>query len=115
MLYDRKKDLNEDGKIFLKAAGYIQEHGWCRGVLERDGRVCMAGALRKALDLPMMYVSPFVTKKKEQNYHRLMEKLELGIADGSGVGTWNDRDDRTMEQVIEKLESVAYKETINVI
>jgi len=48
MLYDFRKDLDEDSKTFLKARDYIQEHGWCQGDFENDkGEVCMSGARGK--------------------------------------------------------------------
>lgn len=109
MLYDRKLDLDEDQKVLLRVRDYIQEHGWCQNFFENGkGEVCLAGALRKVLGLPIIDSTP-----NENNYYRFLGKFELVI--GSTVGRWNDEDYRTKEQVIDVLDQLIWrkKEEVN--
>jgi hypothetical protein len=49
MLYDKRWDTKPQTNVAatLNAmADYIDEHGWCRFSYEKEGRVCITGALR---------------------------------------------------------------------
>jgi hypothetical protein len=40
--------LDEDSAALLRAAAYIEEHGWCQRTMKtHDGRVCMVGAVQE--------------------------------------------------------------------
>lgn len=42
------KQLSPEAKIFLRAADYVREHGWCQGLwVGENGSVCFVGALMK--------------------------------------------------------------------
>ena len=49
MLYNKRWDLDEIGKILWDAADYIEQAGWTQHALETpNGRVCMLGAIIKS-------------------------------------------------------------------
>ena len=98
MLYDKKWDkevkvVDEVGQALLKAADFIEEYGWCQGrVEESDGRVCMLGAIS------------YVTDGHWNSPYKKIASL-LGVP-GS---VWNDRPERTAEEVTAFLRHAAYQ------
>lgn len=51
MLFDPKwkeTEVDETGQLLLRAADYMQKHGWCVGGFENaKGEVCIFGAIMK--------------------------------------------------------------------
>jgi hypothetical protein len=94
---DVKPDLDEIGKVFLRTADYIEEHGWCQHQLrDPKGRVCLAAAITKDMH---NYDDGGATI----NAWGLL-KRSLG---GSAM-KWNDAPERTKDEVIAKLKELAY-------
>ncbi len=96
MLYDKKWNqeakVDEVGERLLKAADYIEKHGWCQHILmDSKGRVCILGALGKVCVGDMT---------KENN--RLREFV------GPCVASWNNKPGRTVEEVTALLRNAAY-------
>ncbi len=98
MLYDPKwkeaKVLDEVGEGLLKAAKYIEDHGWCQNTVEDEkGQVCIIGALDYAglRRLGWVTASGRVTK-----------------AVGSNFINWNNHPKRTKQEVINILKQAAY-------
>lgn len=75
------------------AAEYLRTHGWRQGDWEGpDGSVCLAGALLKTGSWQRAHV----------------DALGLGYAVSTvGVGQWNDTPGRTIDEVLDRLESAA--------
>ncbi len=102
MLYDKKWDkeikvVDEVGKVMLKAADYIEEHGHCKHVLCDDkGAVCIRGALIR--------VGSFTQLTKAE-----LRLKEFGIPWNERVGVvdWNNAPERTGEEVIAALRAAA--------
>lgn len=86
-------------KALLDAAQYIREHGWCQYTTETvDGRVCAMGAIYRAVSPPVsLYVSPAAGPVQILGHY-------LGV---EFIGEWNDRPERTAEEVIAALEQAA--------
>ena len=79
-------------QALLDAADYIRKHGWCQGESFGEGEtVCAAGAIWSV------------------NIDQ-WEDAMWALADHIGtpnVGDWNDKPDRTKEEVIAALEQAA--------
>ena len=90
-------------KILLKAARILEKSGWIRYEMERNGRYCMIGALRKAA-----FGSPYMPIQQNQphrSYHRAVREL----ADYGYCFGWNDEPDRRGKEVIAALRKTARK------
>ncbi len=49
MLYNEKWNRSKTGEIFLQAADYMRERGWCQKIaIDGDGSVCLIGAISQA-------------------------------------------------------------------
>jgi hypothetical protein len=93
---DKPVELDETGKVLMRAAEIVRERGWCQLDYEDDqGRVCAAGALYAASGDEWPYVA--------------MGRRRLAASLGRAVETWNDVPGRTKEEVIEALERAAYQ------
>lgn len=103
--------LDDTGKVLLDAAGYIEEHGWCKRTLRaRDGRVCAIGAIRMAaaataLEPQSLAEEVIVAARIEQKVMSAAWRLSDHI--GDNVAIWNDRAKRTKEEVITALREAA--------
>lgn len=92
------KQLSPEAFVLLKAADYIDGHGWCQGAIaDEEGRVCAVGAITMVtggLDAPM---------GTRLDVELLLYKYlgEIPVPD------WNDRPERTKEQVTAALRSAA--------
>ena len=91
--------VDEVGQVLLRAADILRESGWCRYRTRReDGARCAIGAIGEA--------AAGSGRKYIYAYDRMADAL--GIRD-IGIGFWNDRPERTKEQVIEAFERAAYR------
>lgn len=92
----RLVQVDEVGQALLNAADVLRRDGWCQGE-SRDpqGRHCALGALMEAGSVTAVMRGGVRLKRS------------LGLEDTS-VAFWNDRPERTKEQVIEALERAAY-------
>ena len=80
----------------MKASEILKERGWCQGEYENDkGNVCLARSISLGYNSPIGWLE--VTG-------RLLRKIR--IQRFSGLCEWNDVPGRTVEEVIELLESV---------
>ena len=99
MLHDPKWDkqveveLDAASRSLLSAAAYIEEHGWCQGVLRKDtGEVCMIGAF--------MFINCNYTV-----FSRLSAAIGVPPMD---ISRWNDAPGRTKNEVVDSLRKAAY-------
>lgn len=88
-------------QVLLDAADYMETHGHCKGRQEdSSGRVCLIGSLIKVTGSEKDR-HPYV------NEARLQFERRMGIPDFTGF-LWNDRFERTSEEVIAAMRKVAY-------
>lgn len=108
MLYDKKWGLDEVSKGLLKAAEYIEEHGWCqRMTFNERGESCLSFALDKAFGIDTSF-DEYRLKVEARN--RLMKPiLEVMTENVACIINWNDAKGRTKEEVINLLREVAYQ------
>lgn len=94
--WDRKPAVDECGQMLLRAADYIEEHGWCQHKLKDDeGRVCLLGAIWK-VDGEGLNFMPRVDRA-------------AGV-DAGGLISWNNALGRTKQEVVDVLRRAAYTE-----
>jgi len=96
----------------LKAADYIRQHGHCKKRLWNDkGEVCIIGAIIR-VSIKDMSVTDFI----EMLHHpgRICNGTLQIIFNRIGpIGVWNDAPERTKEEVISVLESIALGDNHN--
>lgn len=114
MYLDEKKIgeviLDEVGECLLRAADYIEKHGWCKNTLiDQEGRACLFGAVyigannkfklgqRAAIAENRLYLCAC---------DRVYNELDKIGAKGKG-SEWNDRPSTTKEDVIGVLKRAA--------
>jgi hypothetical protein len=103
MLYNKRWDLDEIGKILWDAADYIEQAGWTQHALETsNGRVCMLGAIIKS------------GANGSFNQYPAVERLAIHLGRKCGdlagfVVTWNDYTCKSQEQAVEALRAAAKK------
>lgn len=75
----------------MKAWELLEQKGWCQGAFVSNGRHCAMGALREVYpdDLELWKAQGKMLSALEPSY--------------SSVTWWNDRPERTKEEVIAKL------------
>lgn len=94
------RKLSKDRLAFLKAADYIEQHGWCQKVLQdMDGKVCLLGALSFGGADGMCSV-----RLVEQVGRYLKRK---GLTKRGTAVVWNDKPGRTKEEVVAALRGAA--------
>ncbi len=107
MLYDTKWDkevlLDEVGEILLKAADYIDKHGWCQRRAFIGKKACLLGAVAAVIDGGIGTATITPTAAYEKAYCRLAKLV-------SGMGNWNDAPGRTKDEVVAVLRTAAYLE-----
>lgn len=106
--------MSTASEVAIKAAAYIREHGHVRNELRAfDGGACFNGAILITLfsgDLPKEQFKLWDALDPEAN-----RDLFNLISDTAGVildfdpVEWNNRDDRTGEEVADLLDQVAAK------
>lgn len=89
------KPLEQYRTDLLRAADYIEEHGWCQRSWRFGQRVCAMGAIGESLKGGW-------DRKRFLDAHRALEK-----AVGGSVPGWNDERGQTKENVVAKLREVA--------
>lgn len=96
MLFDPKwkqTELDEAGEKLLRAADYMEKHGWCREVfVDVDGAVCLAGAIRES---------------GSGNYGAT-SRLYCFL--GRDIHEWNDNVCQSKQQAVAALRAAAYYE-----
>lgn len=96
------KPLDEVAGRLLKAAQALREHGWSQKMYqERDGRMCAVGAI--------MFVDghvPYSTEQASAGAMAAYTRLQRVI--GHTVQSWNDKPERTADEVIRALETAAW-------
>ncbi len=94
------------GKIrdtFLKAAEYIELHGWTQGTYKNaSGEVCTAGALERVCAIDG---SGYYPQENMDLYYATMDHFRRTV--GVNAITWNDRLRRTKKQVLKLLRDLA--------
>jgi hypothetical protein len=92
-------DLEMAGDL-RNAAAYLRGYGWRQGNFGGDGGPrCMAGAILSAKKI--------FCNKYDFNYSLALRFAPNGF-DGPGeIGTWNDAQGRTLDEVLDRLESTA--------
>jgi hypothetical protein len=74
---------------FLEAAAFLRERGWCQDTREdHHGRVCLVEAIETVADV--------------------WDASALGFDDDEEPEDWNDHPDRTLSEVLERLERAAW-------
>jgi hypothetical protein len=101
MLSDPKWDekievkFDEASLHLLRAADYIQQHGWCQGKsFGPNETVCILGALDH-------------TKGSRRHFRDAVDKLRSFIG-GGAVNKWNDACGRTKDEVLHIMRKAAY-------
>jgi len=93
--------LDRAGQDLMRAAAYIDEHGWCQHALATNaGAVCMVGALNSV-------------GASREAWFRIQK--HLGVSLPSGIDGWpiahfNDAETTTKEAVLDKLITAALSE-----
>src|SRR5687768_4043656 len=95
-------ELDAASVLLLRAADYIERHGWCQGKLfQPDGRACLVGALQKVAAGDYL-----VDPVHNAAWKRLQDSLN------GFVGVWNDEEGRTQDEAVAKLRSVALESSL---
>jgi hypothetical protein len=94
-------DIRETAR---RAAAILRERGWCQGAYSRhNGTVCLIGAVNVAQGRPAWFEPD---PGDSPAFDAMIWRLE--VATGCGVvALWNDRANRTADEVIAVLERVA--------
>lgn len=94
------RKLSKDRLAFLKAADYIEQHGWCQQVLQdMDGRVCLLGALSFVASGSLCSV------RLVGQVGRYLKRT--GLTKRGTAVVWNDKPGRTKEEVVAVLRGAA--------
>lgn len=95
--------MDEADVLLLDAERYIQEHGWCQGHYEYDGKVCVVGAL-----MAVWRQDPYA---RTRGYDPAWMKLQTALHGIPGIPTtvglcpqfYNDLRSTTKEDIINLL------------
>lgn len=83
--------LDKDSEALLRAAAYIEEHGWCQHTMRaHGGRVCMVGAVEEVTG-----------ESCSSAWTKLQDAME------GACGHWNDAPGRTVAEAVAKLRAIA--------
>lgn len=95
-------ELDEASLLLLKTAGVIEERGWCQNSYgDKQGRLCILGAMRVALKLPLRDFCGAIPPAGDEAMDRLSRHI------GNRPHKWNDAQGRTQAEVVAKLRAVA--------
>lgn len=86
--------------LMLKAAGILEDRGWCQNDYRVGERLCLLGALKVAAGVP----------PEDGHYHDAVGVACLQLSSSIGhwcVHGWNDELGRTQDEVVAKLRAVA--------
>ena len=94
---DKPVELNETGKVLLRARDILLERGWVQGVSGAPGGPrCVGGAMSEASD----------SGHAVETFTRFVTSVGIRLG---GVAPWNDAPGRTREEVVLALERAAYQ------
>ena len=98
--------LDSAGKLLLKAAAWIEHHGWIQGKLSWANKVCALGALSNAAE-----GGPYepIIEAEERLKALLPEPYRSDKHVGSlcALAAWNDERGRTKDEVVAKMRAAA--------
>ena len=107
---DKLPELDELGKVLLKARDTIREWGWFQNYYldvnanpHEFPRVCVLGAANHA--------AGYAVDDHEGEtllFHKSVAR-RMGFQQSADLADWNDTEDRTQQEVEERLERAAYK------
>ncbi len=97
--------IDEISKHIVRAADWLEANDWIQKKLfgPNEESACILGALVK-VDPDHIVGSSLGTKDAYTASERIRKHLKVGL-----IGLWNDTPERTKEQVINMLRTVAYK------
>lgn len=106
MLYDPKWHKEPWRQTLLNAAGVLRERGLAKFTQEdKEGRVCLHGAISiAAYGKPCRHGE--IECKASEAVVSLLRSRGVTYVD-SGAAAWNNKPERTIDEVIEVLESAA--------
>ena len=95
-------ELDEVGQLLMKAADYIEKHGWCQHTLWSGHQSCALGGIARAFGRSE-------NRSWSWNYFgvdgKALKRLESEV--GGMVPYFNDRPGTTKEMVLEKMRAAA--------
>lgn len=94
-----KKAVIPEVDVLLRAADYIEEHGWIQGNRTGSCGVCLVGAIE-------MVSNGKITIASAEGYY-LPDVARVSKVVGCDAWIWNDRNGRTKEQVVSILRQMA--------
>ena len=96
--------LDETSVTLLKAAEYIEEHGWCQyDLFDEVNRACLDGAIIRSSN-------NFSLIREIEAQERVAKFLGANLSKRSALGfihVWNDAPGRTKEEVVAALRGAA--------
>lgn len=99
-----KPELDEASKVLLRAADYIEEHGWCQNEMHTlDGSACLEGAIQYAISGRLMRFDEGL--ESANLFCDALTRIDLAV--DRPAFKWNDAPGRTKEEVVAKLREVA--------
>lgn len=112
-------ELHEGETIYGRAADEIEGRGWVQGAFERGGKVCLLGGVQCAIwGFPVgasnLYTYPAEMEDDEAGW-AMYANVVCGLATRLNdiPATWNDRDERTQEDVVGMLRELHEEELAN--
>lgn len=93
--------LDEVSVLLLKAANLIETCGHCKGALQDGDRFCMSGAII------FSYYGNTDSREFNEWAQPVANAWERLQRNGFCIVPWNDRPERTKEEVIARLRAVA--------
>jgi hypothetical protein len=101
-------ELDAPARLLLRAAMWIEEHGWIQGTMEKRQMACTLGALSLAAH-EIEVLTGVIIDAEVRLKRRLPEPYSSDSHDGSlcAVAAWNDAPGRTKDEVIAKLRAAA--------
>ena len=97
-------------QVLRAAAAQIRKRGWNQGwFFNEAGAICLSAAFNVALGAADPAVFPYPGTRQHELRRGGMDALRLVIGDANPV-IWNDRDGRTVDEVLAALEAAAVAE-----
>lgn len=98
-----KPELDAIGQCLLRAAEYIEIHGWAQYIDRTyDGRVCIIGAISQTRD-----------KQQGISVDEIAKYVRSQL--NNSIVHYNDKPERTKEEVIDKLKEMAYSRLVSAV
>lgn len=98
--------VSEVAQYLLKAAAYIEEHGWCQNhINDAAGRVCLAGAIYA---VGGGFLDDGIPKRCPVR-SEAFDAIRNALPDCTfRIPAWNDAPGRTQDEVVAKIRAVAF-------